>query len=114
MFGVGEAGFQARRIGAGEFGQIARRAGLVPEDMRTGIKVFHRQVAGQKLAIAVGEIGAGGEELIIDRRTGMMLGWQAVITDSGAANLPAGTVAYQLAITARAITDNLDPPRAHR
>jgi RNA polymerase sigma-70 factor (ECF subfamily) len=59
-------------------------------------------------------IGAGGEELIIDRRTGMMLGWQAVITDSGAANLPAGTVAYQLAITARAITDNLDPPRAHR
>ena len=64
MFGVGETGFQARRIGAGGLGQVARRARLVPEIVGTGIKVFHRQVAGQEFAIAVGEIGAGDDDMV--------------------------------------------------
>jgi RNA polymerase sigma-70 factor (ECF subfamily) len=61
----------------------------------------------------VGEaIGADGEELIIDPRTGTMLGVRNVVTklDAGLANLPVGTVVGQLAIIQRAITDKLAPP----
>ncbi len=57
-------------------------------------------------------IGADGEQLIIDPRTGLMLGWREILTESGVANLPVGTILYQLAITARAITySRTVPPR---
>jgi hypothetical protein len=65
----------------------------------------------------VGEaIGAGGEELIIDPRTGTMLGSRSVVTesDSRAVNLPAGTISGQVAIVQRAITNSLAAPRTQR
>jgi DNA-binding CsgD family transcriptional regulator len=126
-----KAGFrrrEARRLPAGRLLAAVTAAAaitLVVPDWAESASALYRALALVPGVHLVGEvrtltgrpgeaIGAGGEELIIDRRTGMMLGWQDVITDSGAANLPARTVAYQLAITARAIPDNLAPPRAPR
>jgi RNA polymerase sigma-70 factor (ECF subfamily) len=65
----------------------------------------------------VGEaIGAGGDQLIIDRRTGVLLGYRYIVeaSDSAAENLPVGTVFAQTAILARVISVNVSAPHTHR
>jgi hypothetical protein len=65
----------------------------------------------------VGEaIGAGGDQLIIDPRTGKLLGYRYVVeaSDSASENLPVGTVFGQTAIIARVIGVNVSAPRTHR
>jgi RNA polymerase sigma-70 factor (ECF subfamily) len=65
----------------------------------------------------VGEaIGAGGEQLIIGRATGMLLGYRDVVepSDSAAENLPAGTVFGQTAIVLRVLSLNVSARRTHR
>jgi len=63
----------------------------------------------------VGEaIGAAGDQLIIDRRTGKLLGYRYVVeaSDSAAENLAIGTVFGQTAIVARVVSMNVSAPRA--
>jgi RNA polymerase sigma-70 factor (ECF subfamily) len=65
----------------------------------------------------VGEaIGAGGDQLIIDWRTGKLLGYRYVVeaSDAAAENLPAGTVFRQTAIVARVISMNVSTPHTQR
>ncbi|MGA2006050.1 MAG: hypothetical protein ABSH27_00620 [Solirubrobacteraceae bacterium] len=65
----------------------------------------------------VGEaIGAGGEQLIIGRATGVLLGYRDVVepSDSAAENLPAGTVFGQTAIVLRVLSLNVSARRTHR
>ncbi|MGD1050656.1 MAG: hypothetical protein ABR947_06250, partial [Solirubrobacteraceae bacterium] len=74
------------------------------------------KVAGsvRTLAGRVGEaIGAGGLQLIIDPRSGTMLGLRNVVTAAEARSLklPVGSIASEQAIVQRAITDSLKPPR---
>ncbi len=75
------------------------------------------EVAGtvRTLTGSAGEaIGAGGVQLIVDPRNGTMLGLRHVVTAAEAPvlKLPAGTVASEQVIVARAITDSLTaPPR---
>ena len=53
-------------------------------------------------------------DLIIDPRTGSVLGNRTVVIDSAATRLPAGTVVYEETVTERAITDTAAPPEASR
>ncbi|MGD0387098.1 MAG: hypothetical protein ABSB73_13315 [Solirubrobacteraceae bacterium] len=75
------------------------------------------EVAGtvRTLAGSAGEaIGADGVQLIIDPRSGTLLGLRDVVTAAEAPvlKLPVGTVTSEQAIVARAITDSLTaPPR---
>jgi hypothetical protein len=65
----------------------------------------------------VGEaIGVGGDQLIIERRTGKLLGYRRVVdaSDTVAQNLPVGTVFEQTAIVARIVSVNVSAPRAPR
>jgi hypothetical protein len=65
----------------------------------------------------VGEaIGVGGDQLIIERRTGKLLGYRDVVdaSDAAAQNLPVGTVFEQTAIIARLVTVTVSAPRTGR
>jgi hypothetical protein len=65
----------------------------------------------------VGEaIGVGGDQLIIERRTGKLLGYRDVVdaSDTAARNLPVGTVFEQTAIIARIVSVTVSAPRAGR
>ena len=65
----------------------------------------------------VGEaIGVGGDQLIIERRTGKLLGYRDVVdaSDTAAQNLPVGTVFEQTAIIARIVTVTVSAPHTGR
>jgi hypothetical protein len=65
----------------------------------------------------VGEaIGVGGDQLIIERRTGKLLGYREVVdaSDTAAQNLPVGTVFEQTAIITRIVGVTVSVPRAPR
>jgi hypothetical protein len=72
-----------------------------------------RTLTGQ-VGIAFGApAGAVRADLIIDPRTGGVLGNRTVVIDSTATGLPVGTVYFQQTVTERAITDSPRPPQ-HR
>jgi hypothetical protein len=65
----------------------------------------------------VGEaIGVGGDQLIIEQRTGKLLGYRDVVdaSDTAARNLPVGTVFEQTAIIARIVSATVSAPHAGR
>jgi hypothetical protein len=55
--------------------------------------------------------GVVRSDVIIDPRTGSVLGGRTVVIDATVENLPAGTVVSQQSVVERAITNAPGPPR---
>jgi hypothetical protein len=86
---------------------VYRAMTLVP-----GIRVVGRaRTLTGEIGIAFGApAGAVRADLIINPRTGLVLGNRTVVVDSAATGLPTGTVYFQQTVVERAITDSPRPP----
>jgi len=98
-------------IRPGERAAIYRALALVPGVVAAGRARSLSGLNGVVLG-ARDPDGAVEDQLILDPRTGAVLGGRTVILSAGSAGLPAGTVRSQTAIVQRAITDKPRPPRA--